>query len=161
MRKIIKRFSDGSILEYDKGSFDDWCVYLTRPNVPRIAPKDVDYFTRFQQLSTKYGNRRIYNDFVAIYEKTNSNPDTKVLQFITELSKKYQSDALRMDILFTIVYASMVAEENKERAILKKRIKRLGMHQVLLERLSPSIAASFSRGKKWRELNKECKKRGF
>ncbi|MDY0143845.1 MAG: hypothetical protein RBR97_18320 [Bacteroidales bacterium] len=47
----------------------------------------------------------------------------------------------------------MVAEENKEFAILKKRVKRLGMHQLLIEREKPDYAASYSKGKKWRELD--------
>ena len=161
MSRIIKQFVDGSILEYDRGSFDDWCIYLTRPNTSRVAPKDVDYFTKLQQLSTKYGNSKIYNDFVAIYKKTHSHLDIEILQFITELSNTYSSDALEMDILLTTIYAGMVAEENKKHAILKKRIKRLGMHQILIEQLSPSIAANFSRRKRWKELDGECKKRGF
>lgn len=28
MGRIVTTFSDGSKLEYDKGAFDDWCVYL-------------------------------------------------------------------------------------------------------------------------------------
>ena len=30
MGQLIKSFVDGSYLEYDRGSFDDWCVYLTK-----------------------------------------------------------------------------------------------------------------------------------
>jgi hypothetical protein len=36
MGQIVTQFSDGSYLEYDKGSFDAWCVYL--------LCKDKDYF---------------------------------------------------------------------------------------------------------------------
>ena len=31
MGTIIKRFSDGSFLEFAQGSFDGWCVYVTTP----------------------------------------------------------------------------------------------------------------------------------
>jgi hypothetical protein len=55
----------------------------------------------------------------------------------------------------------MIAEENKENAILGKRIKRLGMHQVLIENMKPEEAAVFSKGKKWKELHRLMKKRGF
>ena len=41
---IIKRFSNGAFLEYDRGNFDDWCIYLTIPTKTRVAPRDTDYF---------------------------------------------------------------------------------------------------------------------
>lgn len=44
MGRIVTTFSDGSKLEYDKGAFDDWCVYLTRPSISKYAPKDFQYF---------------------------------------------------------------------------------------------------------------------
>jgi hypothetical protein len=66
-----------------------------------------------------------------------------------------------MEIWFNVLYAGMVAEENKEHALLKKRIKRLGMHQVLLENMEPEKAALFSKGKKWTELDKLMKEKGF
>ncbi len=158
---LIRTFSDGSILEYDEGKFDRWCIYLTRPKARRIAPKDVEYFTRFQRLALKYTGQKIYHDFVDIYNLTSFKLDETVLQFITELSCQYNSDELEMNILFTITYAGMVAEENKANAILKKRVKRLGIHQVLIEKTAPDIAANFSRGKSWRELDKECGIRKF
>ena len=43
MGRIVTTFSDGSKLEYDKGAFDDWCVYLTRPSISKYAPKDFQY----------------------------------------------------------------------------------------------------------------------
>lgn len=55
----------------------------------------------------------------------------------------------------------MVAEENKLGTKLGKRIKRLGIHQVLYDRYSPAAAASFSRGLPWTRINNECKLRGF
>ena len=60
-----------------------------------------------------------------------------------------------------VIYAAMVAEENKQFTRLGKRIKRLGVHQLLKEGLSPKEAANWSRGKAWRDLAAECEKRGF
>jgi len=157
---VIKKFEDGSILEYNEGKFDKWCVYLITSDNNKTAPRDDEYFIDFYNLSLKYGNQKIYNDFINIYDKTTSSIDGEVLSLITKISSKYP-DNLFIERLFTIVYAGMVAEENKQNAILKKRIKRLGMHQVIMEQISPIIAANFSRGKKWSELDKECKSRGF
>jgi hypothetical protein len=55
----------------------------------------------------------------------------------------------------------MIAEENKDKAILKKFIKRLGVHQVLIEKHDPVLAANYSKGKKWQVLKLECESRGF
>ena len=32
MGQCIRKFSDGSSLEYDNGSFDCWCVYIIKPD---------------------------------------------------------------------------------------------------------------------------------
>jgi hypothetical protein len=56
MRTTIKEFSDGTKLEFDKGKFDDWCVYLLQGS--RTAPKDIEYFGRLQQLSAVQGECR-------------------------------------------------------------------------------------------------------
>ena len=55
----------------------------------------------------------------------------------------------------------MVAEENKQFTKLGKRIKRLGIHQILQENLDVAKAAQYSRGMKWREIHDECIERGF
>lgn len=157
----IQTFSDGSVLTFDKGSFDNWCVYLKRPNQTRYAPKDEQYFSDLNQLGATYGHERIYNDFVTYYTPTSASIDIQVLNLIRELSQTYSNHSAEIEILFAIIYAGMVAEENKEFAILKKRIKRLGMYQTLVEKLNPAIAANFSRKKKWKELDLLCKERGF
>ena len=43
----------------------------------------------------------------------------------------------------------MITEENKRNTRLGKRIKRLGMHQVLIEEIQPAIAVNFSRVMGW------------
>ena len=35
------------------------------------------------------------------------------------------------------------------------------MHQVLLNNMDPEVAANFSKGKKWQELDKMMKGKGF
>jgi hypothetical protein len=134
---------------------------LYRPGLPRKAPKDVEYFTAFKKLAVTHGSKKIYADFIAIYELTDRYIDENVLELISDMATEYKSDKNRIELLFTIVYAGMVAEENKSNAILKKKIKRLGMHNILVDNLSPTVAANFSRGKKWQEINRECEQRGF
>lgn len=161
MGRIIRDFKDGSTLEYDKGAFDDWCVYLTRPNIIRYAPKDYQYFKRLTEYGLKYGKNQVYNDFVQIYNVTTKSLDNSVFELIDRLSEKYGEKAIDIAIDFSIIYMGMVAEENKAYTKLGKRVKRLGIHQVLIDEYPYNMAANFSRGKKWRDLDNECKQRGF
>ena len=43
----IRRFSDGTVIEQGRGKFDDYCVFLTRPNKGTHAPTDTEYFSFF------------------------------------------------------------------------------------------------------------------
>lgn len=161
MATHIKTITDGSIIEFDSGAFDEWCVYLTRNGEKKYAPRDVQYFTDIQNYAQKYTTKKVYDDFVKIYDITNSKINKDVLDRITVISNDYGEDRIIIDIWFTVIYAGMVAEENKKNAILKKRVKRLGMYQILIENQSPSFAANFSKGKKWRELDVIMRNYGF
>jgi hypothetical protein len=161
MATLIKNVRERNIVEFDNGTFDNWCVYLTRAGEVRYAPKDTEYFAIIKSFGKKYGNKKVYDDFVTFYQPTSKVIDKNVLDLITTLADKYDKDAEEIDIWFTVVYGGMVAEENKAFAKLKKRIKRLGLHQVLMEGMSVEDAAHYSRGKKWRDLDIEMWQRGF
>ena len=161
MARLIKQFHRGEILEYDAGSFDEWCVYLKYPNEERYAPKDAYYFREIYDLAYIFTPSMVYSDFVSIYQKTGVSIEEEVLDYIEEISRKYYFRYRDVEIMFTTIYASMVAEMNKKNTILKKRIKRLGVHQVLFDGISALDAAKFSKGKPWRELDQCCRERGF
>ena len=154
--KIVKKFKDGSEIGFGKGRFDDFCVYLD--NKP---PLDVHYFTRLYELKEIYGGSNIYNDFIYIYELVTKKLESAVLKNITHISQKYKDDIIRLDKIFTILYMAMIAEENKVNTKLGKKIKRLGVHQILIENITPNVSANYSKGMKWREIEKECIERGF
>ena len=63
--------------------------------------------------------------------------------------------------MLSILYVGMIAEENKRRAMLRKRVKRLGVYQLLIENVAPEEAATFSRGKPWNVIDFECTVRQF
>ena len=159
MTRLIKNIRGRHLVEFDKGLFDDWCVYLTRYGAYRYAPKDTEYFTILQNLGAKHECQQIYNDFLKFYSLTTKEIDTKVLELITQISDNYGTDAEEIDIWFTVIYAGMIAEENKAFSKLGKRIKRLGMYQVLCEKTDPHVAANFSRkpkdytGRWWKYLD--------
>jgi len=158
---MIKRFSDDSLLEFDRGNFDGWCIFLTRPDRPRFAPRDWQYFTRLQELAGVHGADKTYADFATIFDATSRSLDSKLLAHISSISYDYAQDILRADIVFSLLYAGMLAEENKAHAPLGKRIKRLGVYQVVMEGMPPREAATFSVGRPWQELSQLCENRGF
>lgn len=161
MGRLIKKFSCGSVLEFDIGKFDDWCIYFNHPVDERVALKDEDIFDRLDKLGQQIGSVKLYKDFLTVYEQTDSQLSQPILSLITELSRKYPELSNEFDYLITYLYAGMVAEENKAKAILRKRIKRLGVHQLLIEERPSSFATNFSRNKKWKEIVIECEVRGF
>ncbi len=161
MGRIIKTFPGGCMLEYDRGSFDDWCVYLTGPDGRRSPPRDLAYFTRLKRYAAKHGANRLYADFVRLYHRTGKDVEEAVLAAITRTAAAYGEEALGVDIVFTILYMGMIAEERRENTRLGKRIKRLGMHILLAENASPAAAAHFMRGMGWREIDRLCRERGF
>jgi hypothetical protein len=161
MSRIIKMVRGKNLVEFDRGSFDEWCVFLSRPGQPRYAPKDTEYFTILKNMGNRFGHAKIYNDFISYYNQTTKDLDSTILDLITTLSNDYENEAEEMDTWFTVIYAGMIAEENKDRTYLGKRIKRLGMHQLLLENYDPELAANFSKGKKGHDLSTIMKERGF
>lgn len=161
MSTKLNNFVNGGFIEFDSGCFDGWCVFVTMPEKQRFAPTDVQYFSRLKVIGENFGPQKIYDDFVVIYNRTTKNVDPKVFGLIQVLSSFYDEFAEEMELWLNVIYAGMIAEENKENAILKKRIKRLGIHQVLIDNISPEKAAVFSKGKKWKELDEIMKSKGF
>ena len=161
MRQVVRRFFDGSFLEYDRGSFDDWCVYLTDASGHRKPPRDEEYFSQLESLAQQFGADKVYGDYVKVYQRTRSQIDERVLDDIHILSETYGTDALRVEKLFSILYMAMISEENKANTRLGKRIKRLGVHKLLIENQPVYEAANFMRGMDWRTIDRLCAERNF
>lgn len=162
MSRIIKQLVNNRKVIFDNGRFDDWCVYVVEENGSKKAPFDAEYFSDLKNISTHYEVDKVYNDFVEIYNETSKIIDQNILHLINKLVSTYRVEHQALvEQWFVVIYAGMIAEENKQFAILKKRIKRLGMHQILKLGYEPIIAANFSKGKKWRELDEIMRPLGF
>ncbi len=159
--KKIKEFSDGSYVGYDRGSFDDWCVYLVNVDKTRKAPFDKDYFNQLKILSGTYGSKRLYDDYIKIYDATKKTVDKNVLNSITNIANTYGTDALSIDKIFTIIYLAMISEEQKAYTKLGKRIKRLAIHMILTENETVDYSANFMKKMGWQKIDKLCKERNF
>ncbi len=161
MGHVVRHFFDGSFLEYDRGSFDNWCVYLTDASGQRKPPRDEEYFSQLENLAQQFGANKVYGDYVKVYQRTRSQIDERVLDDIHILSETYGTDALRVEKLFSILYMAMISEENKANTRLGKRIKRLGVHKLLIENQPVHEAANFMRGMDWRTIDRLCAERDF
>ena len=162
MGRRIKNFPGGAFLEFDRGSFDDWCVYWARPGQARKALRDEEYFEQMIALAEKYGREKLYQDYLKVYEHTGQELEEKVLLAITRLAhREYGPDALLADYLLTVLYAGMIAEENKKYTKLGKRVKRLGVYGILMEGQSAQAAANLTRGMKYQQIEAMCEARGF
>ncbi len=161
MGQTIKTFQDGLALEYDRGKFDEWCVYLTKPSGERKPPRDIDYFSQLKQVADKYGTDKVYSDYTRVYDLTRKTVSQESLRKISAIAGSYGEDALLVDVIFSILYMAMIAEEQKANTRLGKRIKRLGIYKLLIENKSAHEAANFMRGMGWRDIAKLCEERGF
>ncbi len=156
--RLIKNLKDDRKVVFAQGKFDDWCVYVVEENGTKKAPFDVEYFTELKTLNVLYGNNKVYQDFLTIYHRVNKTIDSNILTLIDEIVNTYEKQhQVIIEQWFTVIYAGMIAEENKANAILKKRVKHLGIHQTLIQDFEPVIAARFSIGKNWRDLDKIMK----
>lgn len=158
--QFIKTFKDGSYLKFDKGNFDQWGVFMVEITANEWMPLDTQYFKDLKFFADKYGVEKIYSDFCTIYSLTEKEINNSILNFI-EIQSTYFEESLKYEKMMTILYAAMIAEENKENAILGKRIKRLGVHYYLIENKPLKESANCMRGIDWRTLDKICKERGF
>ena len=154
MARLVTALMNQRKVVFDRGSFDNWCVYVVEADGSKRAPLDTTYFADLKTIAKAYVKDKVYQDFLVIYDKTTKEIDLSVLHLINDLVDTYHDGhKVLIEQWFTVIYAGMIAEENKRRAILKKRIKHLGIYQTLILDFDPKIAATFSKGKKWQELD--------
>lgn len=156
MKKLIT-FSDGSYLAFDKGKIDEFRVsfYDETDNLSH-SPKDTEFLWFFKKLAEKGNNpREVFDELLAIAKQINK--DTEIS---TVVLPHHAKDKSQIRYYYALI-AAMIAEENKEIHIVGKRVKLLGLHQVLLQDMHPKIAAKWSVGMPWKDIDKECKKWGF
>jgi hypothetical protein len=162
MQRIIKRIKVNHKVIFDWGIFDDFCVYVVDKYNMRRAPKDVEYFEFFRDLAKSMGNEKVYDDFLMIYKMTSKEIKQEVRDKIEEIAKTYPENVcFEVEKNFTVIWGGMIAEENKENTRLGKRIKHLGMYQVLIEGMDVKEAANFSKNQTAENLNSIMKEKGI
>ena len=146
----------GSVVYYDVGNFDEWCVYVQDTDGNRHAPRDEKYFQVLSDIAGRHvnGRTRIYLLYLCIYYSTNSVVGKHVLRRIQDWTQDYGDDADTLEEALVTIYFAMVAEENKRpeyRWPLKKRVKKIGVRQLLIGNATPQDAANGTRNVPWRE----------
>lgn len=159
--KTIKTFSNGVSVEFDEGRIDAWRVCLIDSDGGRFAPKDSFYFSKLKELADDYGVNRVYDDFVELYDETGKDVSKKVLGLIDDIAEDYGKDALKANVTFTLLYLTMIAEENRKNTKLGRRIKRLGAYELLKKNRPLDDAMSFMKDMPWRKIAELCEERGF
>lgn len=161
----IYRFTDGSLLQFNRGSIDDYRVTYF-PNHQNLnlgyPPKDKDYFSDLLALSTVVGTDIVWNDFMVISDivkdnglKNNYLPDYSrlTIQYVriqlNRLVRKYPDELQEETFkLFMTLWAVMISEWYHpvygKPSILKHTPKIIGVYQVLNDIYNPEMAAKFS-----------------
>ena len=158
-------FTDGSLLQFNRGKFDDYRVTYF-PNSQNLnlgyPPKDKDYFSDLLALSTVVGTDIVWNDFMMLSDivrdngiRNDGSPDYSsstikhVRIQLNELVRKYPNDLQEETFkLFMTLWAVMISEwyhsVDGGPSILKHTPKIIGVYQVLNNIYYPEIAAKFS-----------------
>lgn len=165
-RKKLYDFVDGSSIEFNRGSFDNFRVTYVS-NMDNInygySPKDEDYFADLLELKNILGYEKVWNDYLLLSDivkenglKHNGEPDTseetinQIRRFLNEMVLNYP-ERLKSDVfkLFMTLWAVMISEwyhtYNERPSILKHTPKTIGVFQVLNNYYSPKEAAEFSK----------------
>lgn len=161
----IYRFTDGSLLQFNRGSIDDYRVtyFPNSQNLNfRYSPKDEDYFSDLLTLRDIVGNDIIWDDFMMLSDIVRDNgiindgsPDysSSTIQYVriqlNRLVRKYPDELQEETFkLFMTLWAVMISEwyhpVNDGPSILKHTPKIIGVYQVLNNIYNPEIAAKFS-----------------
>ena len=53
MTRLVKNIRNSQKVVFDKGKFDDWCVYIVNVDGNKKAPFDIEYFKDLKFISKK------------------------------------------------------------------------------------------------------------
>jgi hypothetical protein len=154
----VAHLRDGSKVVYSQGKFDAWCIYHVGNSVAD-ATKDVDFFTLIRKYTDSCQRFKLYKDFLYIFDKVTNVLNYDVVENIKNVAKKYPNSG-EVELILIFLYAGMVAEKNKDKAIFKKYIKRLCSPSADRKNTSRNCCKLLQK-KNWRELKLECEASGF
>lgn len=152
---------NGFVIYYYRGRIDNWCVYVLKSNNKgfRWTPKDKEYFKWLKIQGKRYGNDKVYDDFMRIYNVIDKDTSfQEVVRITREVNKEYNT---KHHYWWIILALTLIAEENKENAPLGKRIKLLGVYNILKEGWKVSKVTKYMKGQRWYDLEDMLIERGL
>jgi hypothetical protein len=162
LNRFNPKFSDNSSYEFTFGNFDPWCVEYYKGGKAQKRITDTTSFKALLRYGKHVGYENVYKDFVEVYDMVYVGTDlNEVTRRIELISEKYGVYQLKMNKLLHFLFMCIVAEEMKEKTKLGKRIKRLGVHRVLIEGIDPEIAAKETNRVWPKKISYMCEMRGF
>lgn len=150
-KRTLKVFEDGVSMCFEPGHFDDYMLTFYNSRGDRIeTPTDTFLF---ESLLHFFDPGEAWPLVQKIADRIKKRQTIEpIVHHLLELNK-YK--------LMHMIGALFLAEELRENTKLGLRIKLLGIYQVLILGMSPLEVASWSVGKRWYDIDAECKKYEF
>lgn len=143
---------------FGEGNIDEWCVYCVKPNCRTWFAYDHEYLSWIRKMGKFHGDDKVYDSFVRIFDNVSYDYDMiDGYRVICDVAKDYH----HTDHFWAWFWMTMVAEERKENAILGKRIKRLGVYNVLFDKYKMSYITTYMVGMRYYDLEELMIERGI
>lgn len=174
--------SDGTLcIFFAQGKIDNWCAYVAERDRDYkwhlYAPKDEFYFERVlyiaRELEKTYPNRkesafeRVYHEVLHIAEIMFYDPkhvSDVICNEIDRIVEKYaaENEAYRgiLSLALYELYYGMIAEENKDDTTLGRKIKMIGLHDLLIKRKGVKVSCDCNKEQNRNIIQHECDKLG-
>lgn len=129
------------------------------------APTDNDYMQEIRNLASKYGQNEVWRSFLKLYDSIPQQRGVAITRTMTrkvsEIVAQYPCEK-NLRLTFDCLLCAMIAENNREKTKLGKKIKALGIYQSIYElHLSIPQVTNYSKNKSWQWISKECQRRGI
>ena len=143
---------------FGEGNIDEWCVYCVKPNNRTWFAYDHEYLSWIRKMGKFHGEEKVYTSFCKIFDNVSYDYNMNDgYQIVHEVSKEYNNT----DHFWAWFWMTMIAEERKENAILGKRIKRLGVYNILFDKYKLKHIVKYMVGMKWYDLEDLMIERGI
>lgn len=167
---------------FARGKIDNWCAYIAKQDEDRkwrlYAPTDKYYFERIFYVAYNqdkaYPNRKesaytkLFNEILHISEIMYFDPKSIDIQICNEIDRivamygeENETYANMLKLALYEIYYGMVAEENKDGTILGRKIKILGLHDMLIKKKAIQNACDCNRNVSVGMIKNECNNLGF
>lgn len=112
-------------------------------------------------LGERYGGERLYNSFLKIYNLVSAEVNDEVFNTIYSIAQEYSSDLMDVMLLFSEIYAHMVALENNADAKGGRRRCLLAVYMLLMEDQDAKFVITFVRKAKKDDIDNICEIKGL